>query len=103
MKKISTIHAMILHIHLDIDVNLGAWVELRHHSSFESLLQVEAHLSGLPIAVRSPLPLRGAERGHTVLTVYDGSIVTSPTAGTSYLWRRSEHFVQRSNRLKCAF
>lgn len=79
---------MMLHIHLDIDVNLRAWVQLCHHSSFESLLQVKAHLSGLPIAVRSPLPLRGAERGHAVLTVDDSSIVTGTTAGTSNLGRR---------------
>lgn len=75
----------MLPINLDIDVNLRAWVQLRHHSSFEGLLQVEAHLSGLPVPMRSPLPLRGAERGHAVLTVNDSSIVTSPTAGTSYL------------------
>lgn len=76
---------MIDAINLDIDVNLRAWVQLRHHSSFEGLLQVEAHLCGLPVPVRSPLPLRCAERGHAVLTVDDGSIVTSPTAGTSHL------------------
>lgn len=79
----------MLHIHLDIDVNLRAWIQLRHHCSFEGLLQVEAHLGGLPIPVRSPLPLRGAERGHAVLTVDDSSIVTSTAAATSYLGRDS--------------
>lgn len=77
----------ILHINLDIDVNLRAWVQLRHHSSFEGLLQVEAHLSGLSISVRAPFPFRGAECGHAVLTVNDSAIVPSPTAGTSYLAR----------------
>jgi len=43
--------------HLDIDVYLRARVELCQHSSFESLLEVEAHLSGFAVSVWSPLPL----------------------------------------------
>lgn len=69
-----------LHIDLNIDVYLRAWVELGHHSGFKRLLQVEAHLGGLAVPVWSPLPLCCAERGHAVLTVDDSSIVTSPAA-----------------------
>lgn len=90
---------MMLHTNLDIDVNLRAWVQLRHHSSFERLLQVEAHLRGLAIPVRSPLPLCGAERGHAVLTVDDSSIVTSPTAGTSHLEETALRFYELVRKL----
>lgn len=65
---------------LDIDVYLRAWVELGHHSSFKRLLEVEAHLSGLAVPMRSPLPLCCAERGHAVLTVDNGPVMKSPTA-----------------------
>lgn len=75
----------MLYIYLDIDVNLRAWVQLRHYSSFKCLLQMEAHLCGLAIPVGSPLPLSCTKRGHAVLTVDDSSIMTSPAAGTSHL------------------
>lgn len=74
------IQLSLCHINLDIDVYLRARVQLGHHSSFKRLLQVEAHLSRLAVPVWSPLPLRCAERGHAVLTVNNGSIVTSPAA-----------------------
>lgn len=82
-------HVTELHINLDIDVYLRAWVQLRHHGSLEGLLQVEAHLSGLAVPVRSPLPLRGAKRCHAVLAVDDSPIVTSPTAGASDLQKET--------------
>ena len=87
----SSLHCL-LHINLDVDVYLRAWVQLGHHGGFKRLLQVEAHLSGLAVPVWSPLPLRCAERGHAVLTVYYSSVVTSPAAGTSHL-RGDKHVI----------
>lgn len=67
-------------MYLDINIDLGVWEELGHHSSFERLLQVEAHLSGFAVSVRPPLPLRRAEGGHAVLAVDNSSIVEGPTS-----------------------
>lgn len=67
-------------MYLDINIDLGAREELGHHSSFKRLLQVEAHLSGLAVSVRPPLPLRCAERGHAVLAVDNSSIVEGSTS-----------------------
>lgn len=46
---------------------------------------MEAHLGGLAVTMRPPLPLCCAEGGHAVLTVDDRLIVTSPAARTSHL------------------
>ena len=70
---------------LDVDVYLRAGVQLGHHRRLERLLEVEAHLCGLAVSVRPPLPLCGAEGGHAVLTVDDGSVVEGSTAGAPHL------------------
>ena len=71
--------------HLDIDVYLRARVELCQHSSFESLLEVEAHLSGFAVSVWSPLPLPCAECCHAILAVDNSPIMKGPTPRTSHL------------------
>lgn len=75
---------------LDIDVYLGAWVELGQHGSFKRLLEVKAHFCGLAVSVRSPLPLRRAEGGHAVLAVDNGSVMKGPTTSTSNLNGKQE-------------
>lgn len=70
---------------LDIDVDLRAWEQLGHDSSFKSLFQVQAHLCRLAVPVRSPLPLGCAEGGHAVLAVDNSSIVPSPAARAPHL------------------
>ena len=75
---------------LDVDVYLRARVQLGHHGRLKRLLEVEAHLRGLAVSVRPPLPLRGAEGGHAVLTVDDGSVVEGSTAGASHLVEKKQ-------------
>lgn len=70
---------------LDIDVDLRAWKQLGHYSSFKGLFQMKAHLSRLAVPVRSPLPLCCTEGGHTVLTVDNSPIMPSPAARASHL------------------
>lgn len=74
-----------LNLYLDININLRAREELGHHSSFKRLLQVEAHLGGFAVSMRSPLPLRRAECGHAVLAVDSRSIVEGPTSRATHL------------------
>lgn len=74
-----------LNTNLDVDVDLRAWKQLGHDSSFESLFQVEAHLCGLAVPVGSPLPLGCTEGGHAVLAVDDSSIMPSSAAGAPHL------------------
>lgn len=76
--------------YLNIDVYLGAWVELCEDGGLKGLFQVKTHLAGLAIAVRSSFPLRRAERSHAVLTVNDRTVVKGFTSGPSNLKENSE-------------
>lgn len=49
-------------------------MQLRKDSCLEGLTQLQPHLAGLPVPMRPPLALAGAEGGRAVLTVDQGPV-----------------------------
>jgi len=85
--------------HLNIDVDLRAWIEGSQHCRFKCLFEVTGNFKRTSITPWPTLPLCCAEYCHAELTVYKDLVLQCKTPGSTHLITIIAHFLQNTDHI----